>query len=285
VATYDLGDAVPLEHEVRTADNALINATVTLALTRPDGTTFPAPTVSNPSTGIYRAAPEPDAVGPWAGAWTTSGAVTSVTPFGFTVADPAPLFYTDVTTVKSGIGKTTDDDRDELIQQAIAAASRMIDERCGRFFYLEATATARVFPARDRIWTDGDTQTIRVDDIGDATGMTVEVKHGFTGAWTTIASWELGPDNAAARLRPWTEIRLPAGTLGENSKLRPTVRWGWPAGPDGVGQAAALLSARLYRRKDSPNGVIGSADWGAIRVSRFDPDVEALIAPYILMTA
>jgi hypothetical protein len=68
-------------------------------------------------------------------------------------------------------------------------------------------------------------------------------------------------------------------------RVRVTARWGWPSVPDGVAQAAALLAARLYRRKDSPEGVLGSSEWGAVRVARFDPDVEGLIAPYITIFA
>jgi hypothetical protein len=285
VATYDLGDGVPLEHEVYDADRELTTATVTLALTRPDGTSFTAPTITNPSTGIYRAVPVPDVVGIWSGAWSTSGAVTSVTPFAFTVGDPAPALYTDLATVKSSIGKTTGDERDDLIEQAIAAASRMIDERCGRRFYAPAGVTARIFPALDRHLTVGDAQSVRVDDIATDDGLVVETRTGFTGTWTTITGAELGPDNADVYGRPWTEVVYTAGWIGDTSKVRVTARWGWPAVPDGVTQAAALLAARLYRRKDSPQGILGSADWGVIRVSRFDPDVESLIAPYILITA
>jgi hypothetical protein len=39
---------------------------------------------------------------------------------------------------------------------------------------------------------------------------------------------------------------------------------------------------RLFRRKDSPEGVTGSAEWGVVRLSRRDPDVWVLIEPYIL---
>lgn len=283
MATYDLGDGVPLEHEVRNADRELTSATVTIALTRPDGTSFSSPTITNPSTGIYRAVPVPDATGTWSGAWSTSGAVTSVTPFAFVVGNPAPALYTDLATVKTSLGLGVADDRDDLIEQAIAAASRMIDERCGRRFYADTTATARTFTALDRHATVGDAQSVRVDDIATGDDLTVETKTSFAGTWTAVTGAELGPDNADVLGRPWTEIVYSAGWIGDTSKIRVTARWGWPGVPDGVTQAAALLAARLYRRKDSPQGVLGSADWGVIRVSRFDPDVESLIAPYILM--
>jgi hypothetical protein len=40
------------------------------------------------------------------------------------------------------------------------------------------------------------------------------------------------------------------------------------------------LASRLFKRNDSPLGVAGFGDMGVMRVSRFDPDIEALIAPY-----
>jgi hypothetical protein len=285
VATYDLGDGVPLEHEVRDADRTLASATVTLALTRPDGTSFSSPTITNPSTGVYRAVPVPDAAGTWSGAWSTSGAVTSLTPFSFVVGNPAPALYTDLPTVKAGLGKTTADDRDDLIEAAIAAASRMIDQRCGRRFYADPTATARTFTAYDRYFTIGDAQSLRVADYVTADDVIVETRTSFAGTWTTVSDWEPGPDDADADGMPWTEIVYEAGWVSDSTKIRVTARWGWPSVPDAVTQAATLLAARLYRRKDSPQGVLGSAEWGVARVSRFDPDVENLIAPYILIVA
>lgn len=285
MAVYDLGDGVQLRHKVYDSDRELAAATVSLVVTKPDASTIE-PDVSTAATGIYDAETiTADQAGPWSYVWTVAGSVIDQAHGGFTVADPAPLAYTDVVKVKRALGKTSEDVRDDLIEDAIAAASRMIDERCGRRFYADTTAIRRMFPACDRYYTDGDAQYLRVDDIADPTGMTVEVRRGFGGTWTTVSDWELGPDNAALDGRPYTEIVGAAGWLDDTTKVRALARWGWPAIPDGVTSAAALLAARLYRRKDSPQGVIGSADWGAIRVSRFDPDVETLIAPYILILA
>ncbi len=44
---------------------------------------------------------------------------------------------------------------------------------------------------------------------------------------------------------------------------------------------ALLTAARLYRRKDSPEGIIGSNDFGTVRVTRFDPDIESMAAPVL----
>ena len=41
-----------------------------------------------------------------------------------------------------------------------------------------------------------------------------------------------------------------------------------------------MKAAKLWKRKDTPNGVEGFADFGVVRVStREDPDIMALIAP------
>lgn len=48
-----------------------------------------------------------------------------------------------------------------------------------------------------------------------------------------------------------------------------------------VVQAVLMLAARLYKRRQSPEGVAGWADQGAIVVVARDPDVERLIEPYI----
>lgn len=190
-------------------------------------------------------------------------------------------FYTDLGTVKGALGKASSDDRDELISDSIAAACRQIDQRCGRRFYADTEASARTFPAGGRYVSLYDAQALRVDDISTSDDVAVETKFGFTGSYTTVATWELGPDNADVTAWPWTRVVAAGGWLSDAVTVRVTATWGWPAVPDAIVQAATLLAARLYRRKDSPQGVLGSAEWGTVRVSRFDPDVEALVGPYI----
>jgi hypothetical protein len=41
-----------------------------------------------------------------------------------------------------------------------------------------------------------------------------------------------------------------------------------------------MLAMRLYKRMDSPLGVAGIGDIGVIRVSRIDPDIDAMISPF-----
>lgn len=50
--------------------------------------------------------------------------------------------------------------------------------------------------------------------------------------------------------------------------------------PDGVRRACVMLTARLFRRRLSVEGVAGFGDLGAVRVMSVDPDIEQLIAPH-----
>jgi hypothetical protein len=56
--------------------------------------------------------------------------------------------------------------------------------------------------------------------------------------------------------------------------------FGWSAVPVDVRLACVILSQRLFKRFDSPTGVLGMGDLGVIRISRIDSDIQALLAPY-----
>lgn len=49
--------------------------------------------------------------------------------------------------------------------------------------------------------------------------------------------------------------------------------------PESVRRACLLLTARLFRRRSSPEGVAEFGDLGPIRVQRVDPDIEAMLLP------
>ena len=190
--------------------------------------------------------------------------------------------YTDLATVKESLKATSvDPERDALIEGAIRSACRLIDRRTGRRFYADQIASARTFPVIGRsLYRDGG-QVLLIDDIADDAGLAVA--SGSTGAWSTLTGWETGPDNALAYGQAITELHGLCGWLPVRGRIQVTAVWGWPTVPDEIAQAAQLLAARLYRRKDSPQGVLGNSEWGPTRVSRTDPDVEALIAPYSLI--
>ncbi len=49
--------------------------------------------------------------------------------------------------------------------------------------------------------------------------------------------------------------------------------------PENVRLATLMLVSREFRRRLSPEGVAGFGDFGAVRISRIDPDIELMITP------
>lgn len=281
MTTYDLGDAANLRHIVYDRDGNLTDATVALGLIKPDGSSVPG-TVVRTSLGTYDAnSVVTDQVGFWVYKWTITGSVTDVSTGTFTVSDPAPALYASLPQVKSQLSKDTEDDRDDLIEVAIRAASRKIDRLCGRRFYPDLIVSARTFPVAGRTFAAPYGTGLYVDDISSLNGLAIA--GGSYGNFSSpLTTYYTGPDNALVYGRPITYLAGDAGFYSSVNSVQVTARWGWPTIPDEVEAATILLAARLYRRKDSPQGVISSADWGSVRVSRVDPDVENLVAHLIL---
>ncbi|MFF8910168.1 phage gp6-like head-tail connector protein [Streptomyces olivaceoviridis] len=189
--------------------------------------------------------------------------------------------YGTLAALRKRIGvETSDTSRDDELSAALAAASHGIDRATGRRFWLDDTAVPRVFRPAGRVVCVPDGDLLLVDDIGDTDGLVVEA--GATGSWSVLGGWETQPDNALTGGRPVTGLLRDGGWGIYTSRVRVTARWGWPAVPDEITEAALIQATRLYKRKDSPEGIIGSAEWGVRNLSRRDPDVWALIEPYIL---
>lgn len=196
--------------------------------------------------------------------------------------------YGSLTDVKAMLGLSpTDTTRDALLNNALASASRLIDRRCGRRFFADLTTTQRIYrPERTEAWyVSGG--LMRVDDISTATGLIIEEGYqGYTntpaGNWTDISNdFILQPDNAFAQGFPVTGLQRAIGVIQDPYiLLRVTAYWGWPEVPAEINLATELLTERLFRRKDSPEGFVGTSEWGARNVVRIDPDVEMLIGPY-----
>ncbi|MFF1417471.1 phage gp6-like head-tail connector protein [Streptomyces sp. NPDC058280] len=172
-----------------------------------------------------------------------------------------------------------DTTRDELLDGALAAASRGIDTATGRRFWLDTAPSIRTFRMAGRVVRDDAGTRLLLDDIG---ADPVLVESGSADSWAAISDYDTAPDNALVRGRPITALaRSTSGWLG-GPRVRVTARWGWPVVPDEIAEATLIQAARLYRRKDSPEGVTGSAEWGVVRLSRRDPDVWALIEHFVV---
>jgi hypothetical protein len=285
VTTYSPGDSATLIAEWRMyAGGPLVAVTGVSITITPSGGGAPllGPTsvgVTAPAVGLNVYAWQvPDTTGPliatWSGVDSDGDVVTAVEVIE--IATSAQL-YVPLSTVKLALGKGSEDDRDDLIVSAIGAASRLIDGKCGRRFYRDAVPTTRTYRTAGRL--SGGGQLLLIDDLATDDGLVIESGP----VWTTVPGAVSGtwPANAYATGRPATALYA-TSTWSTYEQVRITGRWGWPAVPDQIGQAALLMAVRLFRRKDSPHGVAGGGEWGPINVSRVDPDVEALIRPFVI---
>jgi len=166
---------------------------------------------------------------------------------------------------------------DNLLQAHIEAASRTVDDICHRTFSLDAEVSARTFYPQSSL-------VCSVDDIGSTAGLLVRIDDSLVGAFDfTVTDYTTQPDNALARNVPIT--KLVAYDTYWPSDIRPTVqvtaRWGWPAVPEPVKSATAIMAGRLYKRADSLLGVAGFGDLGAITLRAVDPDVKLMLSPYV----
>lgn len=174
-----------------------------------------------------------------------------------------------------------------LLERAISAASRAIDTHTGRRFWLDSGVAERTYAVTDR-------QVAFVDDIGSRTGLIVKTGSDGVVFLTTLTAgtdFILEPRNAdkfAGGTGPafaFWQIRLVGyrvflGCGYPWPTLSVTARHGWSAVPDEVNQACILKAAALFKRKDAPFGVAGFGEFGAVRITRADPDVMDLLSTY-----
>lgn len=179
---------------------------------------------------------------------------------------------------------TTSTSDDNLVDIVVEAVSRWIDSECGRNFYQSAAQT-RTYVATNRYLLD-------VDDIALNSGITIKSDPSGNGTFPTTwqaTDFQLLPQNAPFEKGepwPWTQIRavgtqtfpLPyTALLARRDRVQVTATFGWPATPMKIKQACILMSARQFKRRSSPEGVAGFGDLGAVRVTREDVDVLAMI--------
>lgn len=184
------------------------------------------------------------------------------------------MSYVDLATLKTVL-EITDSDRDTFLQLCLDTASEQVESSCGgRVFNLDASASARQIQAEAHTFTDADGVHLITPDIGSTSGVIVETGDGTS--WSTVAAadYALEPLGSIALGKPATGLL--ASSWGV-SRVRVTAKWGWPVVPSRVKQATLTQAIRLFKRPRSPEGIVASAEWGAIRVPRADPDVEYLL--------
>lgn len=186
--------------------------------------------------------------------------------------------YTTLNEVKS-ILRITDAVDDGLLETCIESASRQIETHTERVF-TSGTAT--------RVYTPYDSYVVEIDDLISITSLkTSSDANGVFDITWAPTDYQLEPLNgiAGGKYSPYTRIRAVEDFLftrsGEDATVQVTGLFGYgTAIPSDVRQACNLLAIRQFKRYDSPLGVAGFGDIGVVRVSRVDPDIESLLAPY-----
>lgn len=177
---------------------------------------------------------------------------------------------------------------DTLLENMIESASRSIDRIANRRFYLDSTASARQYRVSSPV-------ILYTDDIGTTTGLIVKTDDDGDGTFETTLTlntdYIMDPLTALSLGRPFTQVTVVSTSktfpifpgLFQNG-LRPgvqvTAKFGWPSVPDDINQACLILTADLYKRKDSPGGILGLGDLGAIRMSPLGRDVTQIVRAY-----
>ena len=195
--------------------------------------------------------------------------------------------YATLTEIKTFLS-ISDNVDDTLLESMVEAASRSIDRIANRRFYLDANASARAYRVSSPI-------VLFTDDIGTTSGLVVKTDDDGDGTFETTLTlntdYIMDPLTALDLGRPYTQVTMVTNTqtfpifpgLFQNG-LRPgvqvTARWGWPSVPDDLNQACLILTADLYKRKDSLGGILGLGDLGAIRMSPLGRDVTAMVRAY-----
>jgi hypothetical protein len=191
--------------------------------------------------------------------------------------------YATLNEVKGAL-RITDTIDDTLLETAIEAASREIDGYTERVFYNAGTAI-RVFLPEDAFLTE-------IDDLITLTTLkTSSDSNTFDITWSAT-DFQLEPLNGqvgglvtpATRIRAVGDYLFPMYDIKNINAYKATVQvtgvWGFSEIPKAIKQATILYAMRQYKRYDAPLGVAGFGDIGAINITRIDPDVMALVAPF-----
>jgi len=192
--------------------------------------------------------------------------------------------YASLSEVKAA-ARITDTIDDALLELSIEASSREIDGICERVFYSSGTAT--------RVYIPTDIFLLETDDIVSVTTIKSDTtgEGGFNQTWAD-SDYQLEPLNGLAGgiVTPATRVRAvgdylwpiyePRDITAGQASVQIVGVFGFAAVPIAIKQATILMALRQFKRYDSPLGAAGFGDLGVMRVSRYDPDVEALIGPW-----
>ena len=180
----------------------------------------------------------------------------------------------------------SDSQDDDLLDDAINAASRQIDAFCGRQFYADGSTSARKFFTNDLY-------RLRVDDISTTTGLVVKYDDDDDGTYeTTVSSsdFQVLPINGVVggiQGNPFYIVELisdgnhewPLDFSSNRPRAEITAKWGYATTPEQIRQATLMLASELFAMRNAPLGVAGVGDFGVVNIQQ-NREITRLIAPF-----
>lgn len=175
------------------------------------------------------------------------------------------------------IADIADQADDRTIEIAIEAVSREIDNDTHRRFFTTANDEVRYYHSEDG-------QALFTEDILSITELASDTAGNRTYSTVWAATdYDKLPDNAVLNGKPYTYLMTaPNGRYNFAASRRGnriTGKFGYSTtAPAVVHEACLIQSARIFKRKDSPLGVMGSPDTGYVRLKdELDPDVKRML--------
>jgi hypothetical protein len=205
--------------------------------------------------------------------------------------------YVSVDDLKGWLG-ISGSTQDTNLTYALEAATNLIDEFCGRVFYVEKDSGTDVLQTR---YYDCEFQDFQhTDDISTTTGLVVQTLHADGTVDQTLVEntdFYLAPYNAD-KMQPRMPFDKLIMAIENGGKVLPTQHrrglkvtgyFGFPIQsgsnhqPAAVTQACLIQASRFWQRKNSPMGFSGNPETGqapVIFLSELDPDVKTMLKHY-----
>lgn len=239
---------------------------VTLTITSPTNVVT-TPTPTNTTTGTYTADITCNEAGTWQYEWEGTVAASDAVVGTWEVEETAlGRLYCTVEALKSRLS-ITNSNSDLELHAACFSASRWLEQYCQRLFW-RSTSETRTFEPTDLYCCELppfneliSVTTLKTDAAGDGT---------FETTWSA-SDYQLLPFNTTGpETRPYTTIRAVGAQtfpwcyttqLARTDRVQVVGIFGWPAVPQAIKQAAQLMAAEIFRRKDAPLGIAGEGEF------------------------
>ena len=205
--------------------------------------------------------------------------------------------YITSTDLKTALSATGTSYLDADISRAITAASRAIDEACGRFFYASTGSTfvytAPIAPIAPGFYGYQPDTVLEIDDLTTLTSLKVDMDGdgAYETTWTLNTDFYLDPPNNPNVSKPYERvvIRVQSGKVFPtwDNAVQVIGNFGWSAVPTEVTQDCTIYATQLLlRTRQAPFGVLmaGMEIGSVTRISRFDPDFNRLLGHLVKPT-